>query len=243
MIVLKTLLNKLTNEHWKLQRVSLRLCNNVTQPEKVHIDNQETCIKCCIYLTDINQVDNCSYIIIDNAFEEGQYFTSGIPAMQIAISHEYFHAIQRNYAQVILGYDKYFWELSATWIEEVIYPSINDYIYWMDYYLENPEQNISDYLPNDPGNDAGYSLAMFGNYLTKIYDGVEDQKDGVIMKKIWETFNGLSIGNAHLSINQILNSDYNSNFINAWLNFNSRNIFNGLYDDMNSQFSILVKKI
>ena len=178
-----------------------------------------------------------SYIVIDNEFEEGEYFTTGNEAMQVTIAHEFFHAIQRNYATLILGHDKYFWELSSMWIEDVIYPDVNDYIYWMDYFLDNPEQDISDYTTNDPENDAGYSLALFGHYLTMVYDQVEDQKNSVIMRKVWETFTGMYEGEAHLSINEVLNENYYSNFVNAWVDFNARNIYNGFYNDMDNNNS------
>ncbi len=48
---------KLTNVEWNLNRVSLKLSNNVTNPSKVHIDNYETCIKCTIYLKDIQIIE------------------------------------------------------------------------------------------------------------------------------------------------------------------------------------------
>ena len=40
-----------------------------------------------------------SYIVIDNEYEEGEYYTQGIDAMKITIAHEYFHAIQRSYIE------------------------------------------------------------------------------------------------------------------------------------------------
>ena len=35
-----------------------------------------------------------SYIKIDNKYEEGDYYTSGLDAMKVTVAHEYFHAIQ-----------------------------------------------------------------------------------------------------------------------------------------------------
>ena len=65
--LLQTLLFKLTNVEWNLNRVSLKLSNNVTNPSKIHIDNYETCIKCTIYLNDIPTIDSGSNIYIEKS--------------------------------------------------------------------------------------------------------------------------------------------------------------------------------
>ena len=41
---------------------------------------------------------------------------------------------------------------------------------------------------NSGGSDNGYALALFGHYLSKVYDQVSDEKNSVIMRKIWENF-------------------------------------------------------
>ena len=51
--LIKLILKKLTNINWKYQRMNLKLSNNVVKPENTHNDDQETCLKCCIYLSDI----------------------------------------------------------------------------------------------------------------------------------------------------------------------------------------------
>ena len=97
--------------------------------------------------------------------------------MRLTIAHEFFHAIQRSY-RTVPNSDTYFWEMSSTWIEDIIVPDGNDYIYWVDPFFNNPEQNISD--------TDGYSIALFGHYLSIIIDGHSNQLDSGIIKKIWE---------------------------------------------------------
>ena len=65
--LLRTLLFKLTNIKWKLQKVNLKLLNNVLNPSKIHVDNYETCVKCCIYLNDIPTVDSGSNIFVEGS--------------------------------------------------------------------------------------------------------------------------------------------------------------------------------
>ena len=79
--------------------------------------------------------------------------------MKITIAHEFFHAIQRAYLESD-GYNSFFFELSSVWIEDVIFPNVNDYMLFgpaAGDYFDNPEINI------DQCN--GYGLGLYGHYL------------------------------------------------------------------------------
>ena len=41
--------------------------------------------------------------------------------------------------------------MSATWIEDIIVPDGDDYLFWVDQFFNNPEQDISE--------TDGYSIA------------------------------------------------------------------------------------
>ena len=66
--LIKTIMKKLTNIDWKFSRMSLKFSNSVLKPEKVHNDDHETCLKCCIYLTDVLDY-NCG----PNVYIEGSH--------------------------------------------------------------------------------------------------------------------------------------------------------------------------
>ena len=179
---------------------------------------------------DIDSLGNytgSTYIIIDNEYEDGEYYTAGVEAMKITISHEYFHAIQRSYRAQLTGGNLYFYEMSSTWIEDVIYPDIDDYIDpgWMLSFYSNPEQNIS--------QTDGYSIALYPHYLTTIIEG-ENNLESSIIKQIWEEFS--MFDNAHYSMNIVLVDNYSTDFINTWLEFCTRNLYNGYYDNMDNYF-------
>ena len=174
---------------------------------------------------DSNSSEGSSYIIIDNAYEPGEFLTSGINTMRLTVAHEFFHAIQRSY-RTVPNSDTYFWEMSSTWIEDVIVPDGNDYIYWVDPLFNNPDQRISD--------TDGYSIALFGHYLSIIIDGHNNQFDSNIIKKMWEVYS--DIGSPIHSMNSVLSSEYETDFSNAWLNFLSRNHFNGIYNNDDNAF-------
>ena len=162
---------------------------------------------------------NASYIIIDNEYEEGSFYTSGINTMKLTLAHEFFHAIQRSY-NFFSSENLYFWEMTATFIEDIIVPEGNDYIFWVDSFFQNPNMNIS--------SSDGYSIALFGHYLKdEVADGNID-----IIREIWENYS-LS-NNSFTSIEYILENNYETNFQYIWSDFISRNFFNGVYDDMDN---------
>ena len=168
-----------------------------------------------------------SWIEIDDNYEGSSYTTTGEDAMKITIAHEFFHAVQRAYLPAS-NYNDFFFELSSMWIEDIIYPDIDDYILFSqlaDYYFDDPERDIEDYY--------GYGLGLYGHYLNHRFD---DQ----IMQRIWDNLSNIDTDNDDYivySINSVLDDDmyqYNSNFVDTWLDFNARNLFNGEFDAMNN---------
>ena len=171
-------------------------------------------------------IKGSSFIEIDNGMTETSYFTNGLDAMRTTIAHELFHAVQRSYRDYDPGSGHaYFYEMSSTWIEDIVYPDINDYINsgWTEKFFNHPHMlsNIQD--------TNGYSIGLYMHYLTKKIA----ENDNQIIQDIWEKF---EINNDPLaSINDVL-KEKNTNFIKTWIDFCSFNFFNGLYPDDNNDF-------
>ena len=203
-----------------------------------------------------NQVAGASFIVIDNDFNYScsdipgyanlcVYENSGIDVMKVVIAHEFFHAIQRRYImdaspnKSMEAYfkDRYFFELMSTWFEDVAYPEINDYLNFAWPYLQTPELNISCYFDacNGVSTDDGYSLALFGHYLAKVYDEVDNEQNSTIIKKILEQITGDYQGEVRDEIDDVLITYYGSTFAEAWSDFNARNVFNSKFDDSYNQ--------
>jgi len=167
-----------------------------------------------------DNIPGASYIEIDNAYEENMYLTSGLNTMRLTVAHEYFHAVQRAYRNSSSFGEGYFWEMSSTWIEDIVVPQGDDYIFWVDDFFEDINQNIS--------STDGYSIALFGHYLMNV---IGDENSEII-KKIWERY---SIGGSPLdAIKYVLETDYNTSFEFCWADFCSRNYFNGEYQNMDN---------
>ena len=167
-----------------------------------------------------------SWVEIDDNYIGTNYGTTGLDAMRISIAHEYFHAIQRAYVPSP-GQNSFFYELSSIWIEDVIFPEIDDYIFFSqngDDYFSDPEKNMNAY--------NGYGLGLYGHYMNFMFDNQ-------IMQRIWEDFSLMDSDdeNEHVfnAIDNVLDSQdfgYNSSFVQTWLDFNSKNLFNGYFSDM-----------
>ena len=170
-----------------------------------------------------------SYLVIDSDYtpqaEKSNFNLSPLKIMEISVCHEYFHGIQWGYEDN-LGNNTYFYEMSSMWFEDVIIPDGNDYLDgWVDPLLDNP---IADF--DNTGN--GYELALFGHYLSSFLDskGIEDAKNSTIIREVWEKMATSNL-NAFSSLRNILENNYSISFQEIWVDFMSRNLFNGIDSD------------
>jgi hypothetical protein len=73
---------------------------------------------------DTESVQSSAYCVLDNDFAPRQFGAPPINSLRVTAAHEFFHAIQ-------YGYDSseatWFMEGSAVWMEDEVYPTINDY--------------------------------------------------------------------------------------------------------------------
>ena len=156
-----------------------------------------------------------SYMRMDNDFAEDEYYyTHGIDAARVTAAHEYFHAVQMGYKPA--HYDVFFYELSSTWFEDVVFPEVNDWVFWYPDFGNNPTQPIT----TPPLQGGGYSIAIFGHYLTHITGTYQPD----IMLQTWESFKS---SGAVAAIEQSVTS-YGSNLTTAWTDFVARLFLNGV---------------
>ena len=188
---------------------------------------------CCKDSPSQNMDGQTSYLQIDTDYSNNlpsDFVNSGLEFMRITLVHEYFHAIQYGYRGS--GIDPYFYEMTSMWIEDVIVPDGDDYLDWPIWNLiNNPEKNFGTLGP-------GYELALFGHYLSSYLDpnGKLNVLNSTIIREMWTRY-GSNSGTALSAIKYVLNGEnYNLTFIEAWNDFISRNLYNGLYDDMNNSF-------
>ena len=178
------------------------------------------------YGYNIPEDDGTSHLRIDNDFIPHSIGTdiSPLDIMRITLVHEYFHAIHWGYRRN-LGSNAYFYEMSAMWFEDVMVPEGNDYLgyTWINDLFDHPTRAFND------DSDPGYELALFGHYLSSFIDpnGQFDAKQSTIMREIWQRYQD-SNSSAFSAVQNILINEYEIPFIEAWIDFISRNIYNGI---------------
>lgn len=89
------------------------------------------------------------------------FYTQGDDALKVTCAHELFHIFQVGIGIWDLNEDMWFYETSATWIEEFAYPEVNDYFQYVNRYLSNWGDPVYDYM---------YDNVTWLIHLNKIYD-------------------------------------------------------------------------
>jgi hypothetical protein len=118
-----------------------------------------------------------SFITMDNDF----IFVSppsnrGLPALRVTVAHELSHAIQIGRYSYWYN-DIYFYELSATWMEDVAYTEVNDYYNYLRAswgHFRNPQREF-----NSGSDFIMYSRGIWGQFLQK-------ELNITVMRRCWE---------------------------------------------------------
>ena len=118
-----------------------------------------------------------AYIVVENDFAEGfppndedvtgnEVIRSG--ALKVTQAHEFMHAIQFNINVYQSGW---LMESHATWAEDAVYDDLNDWRWYINRFLRNPDAPLF--------NRYLYGAAFFMNYLSETY-GVD------VTRSIWD---------------------------------------------------------
>ena len=106
-----------------------------------------------------------SHLEIDNNFTDPSYEqTRGLDALRVTIAHEFHHAIQFGY---YADMDGCWWqESTSTWMEEVAYPHIDDYLQYLNHFLGKPYRALNSGACN---SSRIYGSALFSHFLDQRY--------------------------------------------------------------------------
>ncbi len=120
--------------------------------------------------------DYYSYISVENNFygfpanDDPEGDQKG--AMKVTVAHEYNHAVQMGY-EVDFGNDTWFMELSSTWSEEWVFPTVNDNYNYLSDWFNYPYYSL-------------HSTAGLHLYAAFIWDKyLEERFGGSIIQEIW----------------------------------------------------------
>jgi hypothetical protein len=120
-----------------------------------------------------------TFIVIDHGYQE--FPTRGLDGLRVTAAHEFHHAIQIGaYASWIsVSTDRpvrFFYEITSTWLEDVVYPEINDYYHYLPDLFRPSVYNFPFY--------SGFGLYM---YARAIWGHMIERRYGRdIMRETWE---------------------------------------------------------
>jgi hypothetical protein len=129
-----------------------------------------------------------SYIGMLNDFSKYAYLhNDSLDLARVTASHEFFHAIQGGYDaaeyEIVESNNKivteqYWMEMSATWMEDMVYDGVNDYVYYLPSFFKHPEWSLKTF-----GTSGEEAVHPYGACVWPIY---LSEKFGVsIIKDIW----------------------------------------------------------
>jgi len=120
-------------------------------------------------------------IEIDNDFKSLPWISSrGIPGLKVTAAHEFHHVIQLGSYGYWGESDIYFYEVTSTWMEDVVYTDVNDYLQ----YLSNDPDRTSQFSQPEIrftrlNGSIEYSRSIWGKFIEKRYSRE-------LMRRTWE---------------------------------------------------------
>ncbi len=120
-----------------------------------------------------------SYLEIDNDFIFVSPFANkGLPALRVTLAHEYHHAIQLG-SYGFWSRDRYFYEVTSTWMEDVLFTEVNDYLQYLPSHFLNPHRAFT---TSDGATE--YARCIWGHYLAKRFSPA-------VIRMTWEEMRNL----------------------------------------------------
>lgn len=101
-------------------------------------------------------------------------------ALKVTIAHEFFHAVKAGYNWNVDHPGYWFDESTSTWMEEVVFPQVNDYIRYLTEWFSDPTKSL-----DNIDNLREYGSCIFSFYL-------DEKISREIIKKIWELLKNTS---------------------------------------------------
>lgn len=128
-----------------------------------------------------------SYIEIHNDFQP--FYSKGIAALKVTAAHEFHHAVQIG-SYGFWQNDIYIYEITSTWLEDVLYNDVNDYYQYLKFsngaprgHFARPDLSLVFFCSTCPNYDVPYSRAIWGKFLEKRFDAS-------VIRRIWENMRG-----------------------------------------------------
>jgi hypothetical protein len=108
-----------------------------------------------------NGLTSYSYLVMDNDFAESEFgYPDPLLPMQVTAAHEYNHVLQFGIDAIE---DTWMAESTATYMEDKVYPAVNDYLNYMGTWVDSIADPLTD--ANGGGGLKMYGSAVWNHFL------------------------------------------------------------------------------
>jgi len=137
------------------------------------------------------------FVEMDNDFTHTP--TKGLNAARVTAAHEFYHLIQLGYRgySTVNDNERFFYEMSSTWMEDVVFDSINDYLFYLNSFFSFSHHAF--HLFN--GNHE-YGSAIFLHMLEKKYGHL-------IVQQMWQELRNRDLFASLQAVLQLKGSSFN----------------------------------
>jgi len=94
-----------------------------------------------------------AYLVLDNDYVG--FPSPPLASMKVTVAHEYNHVLHFNYDTLE---DLWMFEATATWMEQQVYPAINDYLNYLPTFAQHPESPLT-------GREKVYADGVWNHWL------------------------------------------------------------------------------
>ena len=143
-------------------------------------------------------VDNNGYPMV----VLGPYVTNSWSIGKTTVPHEFFHAVQHRTGQFTQFQDRWYWEASATWVEQEILPGHPSHADFLFGYALRPYLPLAHFELFSSGNIEeyhSYGAFIFLQYLTDFHVENDSVVESWIDAAVPESVRPLNWWNVHLS--------------------------------------------
>ncbi|MFL6155479.1 MAG: MXAN_6640 family putative metalloprotease [Marmoricola sp.] len=124
--------------------------------------------------TDGTAATGTAWCGLDNDFAVGEFGAPPLNSLRVTAAHEFFHAVQFAYDA---NDSTWFLEGTAVWMEDQVYPTINDYLQYLPVsQIVRPRQSSD----SETGLEV-YGTVTFWKFLSEHF------KDVSIIRRVWES--------------------------------------------------------
>jgi hypothetical protein len=148
-----------------------------------------------------NPISYTSYIVVRNDYSPYVAHEDKLDNLRVTAAHEFFHAVHMGYDASEFEFDNpddpstykpYWMEMSAVWMEDMVFDGVNDYLGYLGSFFRHPDWSLKTFSYFNTVPDS--ALHAYGGCVFPMF--LQERYDTSIIKDIWDECAKVSGNNA-----------------------------------------------